>query len=277
MLLCYVDESGDEQALIGFESPPVLVISGLVVPEGARVQLIWDYLKLKKKYDNQTINDQSRLSELIAHEIKGSDLRADIRRGKRRRIRRAIGIMDDVVDILERHHVCIVGCIYVKADRRATRPGVYPDAIARIAEQFEAQLRAADTTGLMILDARTKVKNVPSVQTITTRQFRSGGGTLPHLCEAPVFGHSDTHVILQIADLMASAFLFPMACSAYCGDITDNAHPHPGYDDLRNRFGERLRGMEHRYVSGDGSRRGGIIVFDDRNRRETVELFRPTR
>jgi hypothetical protein len=275
--ICYIDESGDEQPLIGREAPPVLVIAGLVVAEASRRDLIWDYLQVKKRFERQCSSPSYQLSELIAHEIKGSDLRADLRKGRRRSVRRAIGILDSVVEVLVKNHATLVGYVHIKRDGQGPRAGVYPDAIAKIAEQFEAQLRAADTNGIMILDARTKVKNVPSVQTITTRQFKSGGDSLPHLAESPVFGHSDTHVILQVADLVASALLFPMACSAYCQDVSGNAHPHKGYDQLRGRYGERLRKMEHRYVDDRGERRGGVIVFDTRNRRPSLDLFAPPR
>lgn len=274
MQLCYIDESGDEQPLVGREAPPVLVIAGLVVAEANRRDLIWDYLQIKKRYESQQLHSGSQLSELIAHEIKGSDLRADLRKGRRRTVRRAIGILDSVIGAMEARHATLVGYIHVKKDGAGPRAGVYPEAIAKIAEQFEAQLRAADTNGMMILDARTKFKNVPSVQTITTRQFRSGGDTLRHLAESPVFGHSDTHVLLQVADLIASALLFPMACGAYCDDVLGNAHPHPSYDQLRTRYGERLRRLEHWYVDDDGRRRGGVIVFDTRKRRPTLDLFR---
>lgn len=274
VLLCYIDESGNEQPLTCWEASPVLVIAGLVVAEANVKDLIWDFLGLKKQFADQILTPTSLLSDLIAYEIKGSDLRADIRKGRHRPQRRALGILGKVVTLLEQHHATLVGYVHVKCDGKGPRAAVYPDAIARIAEQFEAQLRAADTNGMMILDARTKVKNVPSVQTITTRRFKSGGNALTHLTESPVFGHSDTHVVLQIADVVASALLFPMACTAYCGDVTDNAHPHPAYRIVRERFGDRLRKLEHRYVDDGGARRGGIIVFDTRNGRPSLDLFR---
>jgi hypothetical protein len=274
VLLCYVDESGDEQPLVGREAPPVLVIAGLVVAEANLKDLIWDYLAVKKKYDRHVLSMESQLSDVIRHEIKGSNLRADFRSGRRRSARRAYGILDSVVSLLEKYHVTLVGYIHVKRDGKGPRSGVYPDAIARIAEQFEAQLRAANTTGLMVLDARTKVKNVPSVLTIATRKFKSGGDALTHLAESPVFGHSDTHVVLQIGDIVASALLFPMACAAYCGDVQGNAHPHPAYGSISQRYGERLRKLEHRYVDDGGARRGGVIVFDTRNCRPSLDLYR---
>jgi hypothetical protein len=56
----------------------------------------------------------------------------------------------------------------------------------------------------------TKSKNVPSVQRITTQRVSQWRRRLPARVESPVFGHSDAHVVLQIADLVVSAMLFPM-------------------------------------------------------------------
>ena len=240
----------------------------------SRLDLVQDYLQIKKRYESQRLPSGSPLSDVIPHEIKGSDLRADLRRGRRRTVRRAIGILDSVIAAMEARHATLVGYVHVKQDGAGPRDGVYPKAIAKIAEQFEAQLRSANNSGVMILDGRTKLKNVPSVQTITKRQIRSGGDTLRHLAESPVFGYRDTHVLLQVADLIASALLFPMACAAYCDDVLGNTHPHPSYDQLRTRYGERPRRLERWYIDDDGRRRGGVIVFDTRRRRPTLDLFK---
>lgn len=62
-----------------------------------------------------------------------------------------------------------------------------------------------------------------------------------------MFGHSDSHVALQVADILASAVLFPAACSAYCQALTWNQHIHPGYDQIRAQFGPRLKALQYRY------------------------------
>ncbi|KXZ59568.1 hypothetical protein Mlaev_02185 [Microbacterium laevaniformans] len=195
MLLCYLDESGDEQPLRTRTDPPVLVIGGLIVDSSRAQALVWDFLQLKKQFNPILNREETKLSEVIAFEMKGSNLRADMRSTSRRRRRAAFGILDSVLQLLERHHALVVGEVFIKG---ATPLGrwVYPKAVASLADQFERLLRAAGAEGLMILDARTKSKNVPSVQRITTQRFRSGGGAYPHLVESPVFGHSDAHVVL---------------------------------------------------------------------------------
>jgi hypothetical protein len=117
-----------------------------------------------------------------------------------------------VLKLLEEEHAAIIGEVFIKGEKPLSN-WVYPQAVAAIANRFEHQLRAADTQGMIIMDARTKVKNTPSVHRLTTERFKSGGDPVAHLIESPTFGHSDAHVVLQIADIVASALLFPMACA----------------------------------------------------------------
>lgn len=155
-----------------------------------------------------------------------------------------------------------------------TERAVYSGAIAEMATSFEAQLAASKTEGMMILDARTKVKNTPSVMGITTRRYRSGGNRFPHLVESPVFGHSDTHIPLQLVDIVASAVLFPIACLEYCNDLAWNVHPHHRYRDIKDRFGQRISRLEYRYSDAEGVRRGGFSVIDPIEQRPVHLLFR---
>lgn len=279
MHLCFIDESGDAEALRTDlpDSPPVFVLVGVTVPRPSVNDLTWDYLALKKELNPSLCERQ--LSELIAFEMKGATLRKDLRkdRGRRNVRRRAYRALDKVFALLEAHNCQLVGKIIVKVPDHHTPMkdrAVYSRAIAEMAETFQSQLAAADTEGMMILDARTKVKNVPSVMGITTRRFKSGGSHYPNLVESPVFGHSDTHVPLQIADILASAVLFPIACTEYCADLSWNAHPHPRYRDIKERYGERLQKLEYRYTGADGQRRGGFQVIDPIDHRPTHLLFR---
>lgn len=275
MFLCYIDESGDEQALRTRTDPPVLVVGGLIVEEDQAKTLIWEFLQLKKQYNPSLSGERMRLSDLISFEMKGSDLRADMRSTSRRRRARAFTIVQRVLGLLEAHNVLVIGEIHVKGEGALHR-WVYSECIANLADQFEVQLRAADSTGMMVLDARTKNKNVPSVQRITTKRFKTGGDVYKHLVESPVFGHSDAHVVLQIVDIVVSALLFPLACAGYCLCLLDNVHPSEAYIEVRGRFGARLRLLEHRYVDSTGTRRGGIRVSDHMNHQPTIALFQET-
>lgn len=177
-----------------------------------------------------------------------------------------------MVALLEDYSVSIVGEVYVK-DTQSLSKWVYSDAIALITQQFEAQMRAAQVSGIMILDARTKNKNVPSVHVVTTSRFKRGGDPFQHLVESPVFGHSDAHVVLQLADILVSALLFPMACAGFCNSLIDNVHIDPKYDAIRERYGQRLRLLESRYLDARGRRVGGIRVNDYMNRQPSLGLY----
>lgn len=109
---------------------------------------------------------------------------------------------------------------------------------------------------------------------ITTRRFRAGGDYYPNLREAPLFGHSDTHVPLQIVDILASGIIFPIACLQYTDDVPSNYHRHSNYRFIRDQLGARLSHLEHRYVNDGGSTRGGFQVVDPVQRRATHLLFR---
>lgn len=274
--VCYVDESGDAESLRSHNpnSTPVFVLVGMTVPDVKINSLTWEFLQLKKQF-NPSLNSV-QLSELIQFEMKGSSLRRDLRRAGRNNSRRAKRILDGVFELLENHNCQLVGKVIVKEVDVESRGDkrIYSRAIANLAESFEAQLSAADTNGIMVLDARTKVKNAPNTLGITTRRFRAGGGGFHKLVESPVFGHSDTHVPLQIVDLIASAVVFPIACIEYCSALRWNSHPHANHREIKERYGLRLQALEYRYLHAEGAMRGGFQVVDPVSAKPTHLMFR---
>jgi hypothetical protein len=272
MLIAYLDESGDEQPLRTPDDPPVLVIGGVIVDDAHAKNLAWRFLQLKKEFNDSLSKDDVRLSDIIRFEVKGSNLRHDIRSATRRNRRRAYRFLDSVVTLLTEEHASIIGEIYVKGEQPLNK-WVYPEAVAAIADRFDHQLESHKTNGLMIMDARTKSKNTPSVHRITTGRFKSGGGRMSNLVESPTFGHSDSHVSLQIADVVASALLFPMACTAFCSCLIHNIHLNGEYAALRERYAPKLKALEYRYIE-DGKRCGGIRVIDRMNNQPTRALYK---
>lgn len=277
--LCYVDESGSAEVYTRKQpsSTPVFVVVGISVAAAKQKSLSMDYVKLKQEFEPQLQKPGTRLTDSIRFEVKGSTLRADLRReaGQRNRRRRAMGFVDKTIRLLEEHGCRVMGKVIVKTEDVDYKDNsIYPRAVADLAATFNSQLGASMTQGIMILDARTKSKNEGNVHTITTRRFRAGGGILGNLVEAPVFGHSDTHVPLQIADIIASAVIFPSACITYCGDDTWSEHHCARYAEVRERFGERVAKLEHRYTDSEGIMRGGFQVIDPIEKRPTHLLFR---
>lgn len=280
MLFCYVDESGtcDPYREADSGSTPVFAIAGLSVAANRQKSLIMDYLRLKKEFEPQLRRPDRSLSDLVKFEIKGSKLRRDIANvsGGRNNRRRALGFLDKTLRLLEEHNSRLMGKVIIKtSSRMLDDKREYPKAIQELATTFNSQAMASNTDAIMILDSRTKVKNEGNVHAITTRRFKAGGDLYPRLREAPVFGHSDTHVPLQIVDLVVSGIIFPIACLEYTEDSPGNMHRSPNYQELKDKFGERLARLEHRYVDPEeGRQRGGFQVVDPVQRRATHLLFR---
>ncbi|MFH8800387.1 DUF3800 domain-containing protein [Streptomyces sp. NPDC017936] len=275
MYLCYIDEAGNGQTLgpARPDAPPVLVVGGFTVHDSHIKRLTWDFLGVKKKYRPQLLR-APHLSEVVRTEIKGSDVRKDVRVGNRDRRRAAIHLVDSVLGLLERCDARLLARVWVKQEGRAfDETGVYSTSVGSLTETFQAQLLDCHARGVMVLDSRTKSKNAPNVHCVTTRKYRAGGDLLKGVIESPVFGHSDTHTLLQLADLVVSSLLFPIACHAYLGDVTWNVHCDDAYRPLREEFGERLKKLQFRYRDPAGKWRGGIVVSDRRTARPSSLMF----
>ena len=82
----------------------------------------------------------------------------------------------------------------------------------------------------MLCDARMQNQDSEVSHSIFTQKHQQAGDPLDRLVEVPAFGHSVNHVGLQLADLAASAFLFPMAARTYCVATTTGPHVDPHFD-----------------------------------------------
>ncbi|MGP4089689.1 DUF3800 domain-containing protein [Streptomyces sp. KR55] len=275
MYLCYVDESGDGQTVDPStpEAPPVMAIGGIIVDESRLRALTWDFIDFKKQF-RPTLRRTAKLSEVIRTEIKGSDIRAHLRKGNRNQVRMAHGLVDKLLTLLERHDCRVLAKICVKEDGVTNaEEAMYGASVASLCATFENYLAGRADRGVVVLDSRTKSKNVDNVHCVTTRKFRAGGDLLPHVAESPVFGHSDSHIGLQIADLLMSAILFPAACATYADDLTWNTHCHPAYAAIRDRHCPRVGKLQHRYRTPTGKWAGGVVVSDRRRGRSASALF----
>ncbi|WTB90142.1 DUF3800 domain-containing protein [Streptomyces cellulosae] len=274
--MCYIDEAGNGQTLDPSrpDAPPVLVVGGFTVHDSCIKQLTWDFLTVKKTYRPQ-LGRARHLSEVIHTEVKGADVRKDIRVGNRDRRRAATLLVDSVLGLLERYNARVLARVWVKQEgHTVNETGVYSTSVGSLTETFQAQLLDSHSRGVMILDSRTKSKNAPNVHCVTTRKYRAGGDLLKGVIESPVFGHSDTHTLLQLADLVVSSLLFPIACHAYLGDVTWNVHCDDAYRPLQEEFGERLKKLQFRYQDPSGKWRGGIVVSDRRTAQPSSLMFR---
>ena len=110
---------------------------------------------------------------------------------------------------------------------------------------------------MVICDSRGSSQNANVAHSVFTRMFKRTGNAYPNIVEMPVFGHSENHSGLQLADLVTSALVFPLACRTYCRGYVTGPHVHRGYDRLKQRYGLWLRRHQIRYIDTNGKWVGG--------------------
>ncbi|HEX4188965.1 MAG TPA: DUF3800 domain-containing protein [Solirubrobacteraceae bacterium] len=281
MRLCYVDESGDTRDLPTTPPhggiTPVLVVAGVVIDQRLLESVTREFIKLKTGFYPGLVRHSSHRLGRILPEIKGADLRRSLRQGARRKHRRqTMFFLDAFMDMLEHHDAKLFGRVWVKViggdcDDRS----IYTFSVQAVCGDFQNLLESAGDDGLVIADSRSPTPNAAVAHSIFTQKFKTAGDRYPRILEMPTFGHSQNHAGLQVADLVCSAMLFPMATHAYCTGHVKNVHVDPGFGVLAERLGPRLYAMQHRYEDDHGRRRGGITVSDPVGRRGGKALFGP--
>jgi len=277
MFLCYVDEAGCPGALPSADSSvqPVLVVAGLILPQEKLRTVTTELLALKSTFNPNMVKQSAEHLSKILIEVKGADLRRDIREGNRDQRRYAMRFMAKALDILERAQARIVVRLWIKkpaADFNGT--AVYTSSIQWICQCFQNYLLENDGTGLVIADSRRPAQNVNVSHSIFTQKFRATGDPFERILETPTFGHSDNHACIQIADLLCSAFLFPIATHVYCLGHVQSMHVSDEYAQIVSAFSDRLKNIQYRYLDKDQRWRGGITVSDSIAQRSASEIFR---
>jgi len=278
MYLCYVDESGDASTLPSPTSPlqPVFVLVGLAIRQDSLRALTNDFLHLKAKFFPAHAAAQKHFLDNILWEVKGADLRRDVALGTHEERRHAIGFIDKSLDLLNDCHAKLFARVWIKGiGMRFDGTAVYTSSVQDICTTFQSMLAAEKDTGCVIADFRTKHTNALVSHSVFTQKYQTAGDAYDRLLEMPAFGHSDNHVGIQLADLLASALLFPMAVFTFCsGHVTNPTHVRPGNAVFPQRYGARLKAMQYRYQDTNLRWRGGITVCDMLGKRSGAALFK---
>ncbi len=277
--ICYVDEAGCTGAVPDAASPvqPVFVLAGIFLPHPCIKALTCEWITLKQRRFPGLLNGVAmpRFHDWMAAEVKGADLRKRAKHTSRNSRRFAIGVLNEVVTLLERHNARIAGRVFAKpVGGPFSGTAVYTSTAQLISTTFQHYLEHFDSDGLVIADSRNKAANASVSHSIFTQRHRAAGDPYPRIVEAPTFGHSDNHAGLQLADILCSGLLFPIAaqvCSA--AHLTNHMHCDPYFLDLRERFGPRLRAMQWMCVGGSGQMSGGITLKDQVNGFKAPVLF----
>lgn len=275
--MCYVDESGDTQALITADQnvTPVCVIVGVSVNQNLLNKLTHEFLTLKSTMYPTLCRKGAPHLDWVLAEVKGADIRRAMRTGAQRRNRRhAIHFLDTFVGLLENYEVKIFGRVWIKGiGDPINERAVYTSSVQAICSYFQSLLASLDETGLVIADSRHFTANVAVSHSVFTQKFKVQGDAYGRILEMPTFGHSNNHVMIQIADLVASALLFPMATYGYCRNHVHNVHVDTNFGHLTGRYGSRLRDLQYRYRDAGQVWRGGMTVDDKIGHRSGKSLF----
>ncbi len=182
--------------------------------------------------------------------------------------------MERILELIEQHDAKTMGRIWIKGIGMPFNGiATYTFSVQSICNYFQQFLTEKQDQGIMIADSRNKVKNVQVAHSIFTRKFRIGGDEYDRILEMPVFGHSDNHAGIQVADLLCSAMLFPMATYTYCLGHVSSTHVNQRFGRIRERLGKRLEKIQFRYQESSGKWKGGITVSDAIAHRHGKALF----
>lgn len=275
MRLCYLDESGGCEAPDSSTSAtPVMVLLGLITDAASIPALTRDFLNLKRRQFPGRFSTGRALDHILI-EVKGSEILQMTRSDSRNKRRQADKFRQELLDLLESHDCRLVGRVWVKRPNVGLEPdSSYCYAVQDIGRHFSEYMQMYGDVGVLIADGRSHSTNLRVAHSIFTQKWRTGGDPYTPLREVPLFAASDNHAGLQIADLVASTLVFPMAAAAYCPRHLGYVHSSGRYDAVRTLFGERVSKLQYRYRDETGRWRGGLVVSDPIGQQPGSRLFR---
>jgi hypothetical protein len=237
-----------------------MAISALILDASVLRDVTREYVSLKTRHFATKFVGGASLDHILA-EVKGTQLLSLSRNRSRNLRRQATKFRAELVEILNRHDAKVMGRIWIKAVGHPLDPKTsYGYAVQDFAKAFQHYLETVDDVGIMIADSREHRLNVQVAHSIFTQKWRSGGDAYGRIQEVPIFAASDNHAGIQIADLLASTFMFPLAIAAYCQPIPGFVHDPGSYEHIRQASGNDLRGLLYRYKDKLGFWRGGIHI-----------------
>lgn len=249
-----------------------MVIAGMIVHARLVPPLTRDFLALKRRFFPRRFDRGPALDHVLT-EVKGGELLRLTRSSSRDQRRQAALVRAGLLSLLHRYGCRVVGRVWVKQPGLRLKPAAtYCYAVQDIAVHFDHFLAAGNSHGVVIADSRSQNLNIEVAHSIFTQKWRTGDDPYQRLLEVPLFAHSDNHVGLQVADLLASTLVLPMAAAAY-GAPEGNVHASFRYQTVRADHADLLRDLQYRYLDRSGRWRGGIVVSDPGGLRPGSLLF----
>ena len=278
MHICYIDESGDSQAINSASASvqPCLVIAGLFVDAASIRSLTNEFIQLKIRFYPGKFKHINHDLDILLTEIKGSDIRTDIRSNALTspKIQHHMKFMDEIFRICKKYNVKIVSRVWVKAfGKPIVDKSVYTITTQNIAQRFDIFLTQNQSHGMIVADFRDPNRNSYVAHSIFTQKHKANFDQFPSIYEVPTFGVSNNHACLQIADLLCSAVISPIACLTLCTPQVSNVHTHPNYQWIKERFKKRLRNLQF-HCKHNGINYWGITVDNPHNMKTAIDMFK---
>jgi Protein of unknown function (DUF3800) len=234
-----------------------------------------EYLALKRRHFPGLAPRSGHLLDWGRVEIKGAEIRTMARSPKRAERRHAMVFLDEVLSLLERHGARIFGRVWVKAiGVPVNKEAMTAVSIQATCETFQDLLRDCGESGLVVIDSSSPRLNAALSHSVFTQKYKATGDRFDRLLEMPTFAHSDNHAGLQLADLVGSALVYPIATYTYCTGHVTSVHVHHRFSEIKSQFASRLKTLQYRYYDAAGARRGGITVSDAIGHRPGSVMFR---
>lgn len=272
--ICYVDEAGCLGKLPSATSDiqPVFILTGLFVEQSVLCDLTRDFMSMKCRYFPYTTTPN--WLDCIRCEVKGSDLRMDIRKEYSKKTRLVVSYLKNIMELLNRHGAQFVSRVWIKGiGGEFNGRSIYTSSVQAMCEYFQHYLHEKNDDGLIIADARNKIQNSLVSHSIFTRKFKHSSDVYPRLVEMPTFGHAENHAGLQLTDTLCSALIFPLSIYLYCRGYVTNVHMSENYLILKQQLANNLRLLQYRYQDGNGRWTGGITVSDNILQRSGALFF----
>lgn len=267
MYLCYIDESGDSQPIkaANDDIQPLLVVAGIFISSEAVRALTADFIALKRRFYPAYFAQIVHPLDVLLKEMKGSDIRRDIRDNPvtSAKVMHHFRFLDEALRLLKAYDARLVARIWVKRlGVPLTDKSIYPITTQNLLERFEKYLEERNADGMVIADFRDPHRNSYVAHSVFTQKHKKNGDAYPRVRETPTFGISNNHACLQIADLLCSSILAPMAGRTFCHPDIKNAHTHANYDAIAQRYSKRVRALQY-HCDVNGHRYWGITASEN--------------
>jgi hypothetical protein len=241
---CFIDEAGCPGRLSSrtAEIQPFLVIAGVCLRSADDTTFTRQFTALKHKYVLSR-DPLGAAAVTLTHEIKGCELRAQMRK-EPQGTGPAHVLLNDLLRLLKQFDAHLFAHIAPKPPgEKFDGRSIYAAAMEYLARDFHRLLELQCADGLIVADFREPQLNALMTRPIAQAKYLSRD-ELPHLIGVPSFGHSESHAGLQVADLLASALLFPAVSTRHARSLPEHPHLHPHDAQIAHRFRQRLLALQ---------------------------------